>query len=86
MPYETINEEVAICHRLFQTNGAFAEHTSNVLKAILIKDKSLMKHFQSLQSIGERIKFLQKHADKFDFAETVSSADAFIERDIKKVR
>ena len=82
MPYET----TPIFNRLFQKNGAFAEHASNVVKDVLIKDKSLMKHFQSLQSIGERIKFLQQHAEKLDFAATVTSADAFIERDIKKVR
>ena len=71
---------------MFQKNGAFAEYTDTMVRAILIKDKSLMKQFQGLQSTEERMTFLQKHGENFDFASTVSSTDAFIERDLKKVR
>ena len=85
MPFETINEKMSIATSLFQTSGSFAEHADNVVKSILLKDKSLMKQFQDLKSIAEQVAFLKKNVENFDFIAKHNLTSAIIERDLTKV-
>lgn len=85
MPFETIIEKISVGKNLFHSDGLFAKYAENIVRSILLKDQSLIKRFEGLETIGDRLKFLQKHAADFDFTTKVSSTDAFIERNLNKV-
>ena len=85
MPFETINETLCVSKNLFQGEGSFSKHADELVKSIILKDPSTIRYLNGLATVGERIKYLRKHVPNFDFASKVTCADAFIERDIKKV-
>ena len=85
MPFETINQKVALSNNLFIQKGAFSTHAENVLRTMVTKDTSSVKSFDRLTNAGEKLQFLQKQVPDLDFAKTISNDGAFIERDLNKV-
>ena len=43
MPFETINQKVALSHNLFAQKGAFSVHAEKVLRSMVTKDTSSVK-------------------------------------------
>ena len=85
MPFETINQKVALSHNLFAQKGAFSVHAEKVLRSMVTKDTSSVKAFDRLTRAGEKLQFLQKQVPDLDFTKTISNDGAFIERDLNKV-
>ena len=85
MPFETINQTACISQNLFHPEGLFSKHVEGVVNSILLQDKTLVKRFNSLETAGDRLKLLKKHASNLDFTIKVPSEDVFIKRDLSKV-
>ena len=85
MPFETINQNACISQNLFNSEGLFSKHVEDVVRSILLQDKSLVKSFNSLETAGDRLNFLKKHASNLDFTTKVPSDDAFVKQDLSQV-
>ena len=85
MPFETINQNACISQNLFHREGLFSKYVEDVVRSILLQDKSLVKCFNSLETAGDRLKLLKKHASNLDFSTKVPSEDVFIKLDLSKV-
>ena len=86
MTFETINPSKPVSQSLFNGGGLFSKHAEDVVRSIVLKDKSLVKNFNGLETIRDQIKFLEKHASNLDFTSKVSSKEAFIEKNLDKVK
>ena len=86
MTFETINPSKPVSQSLFNGGGLFSKHAEDVVRSIVLKDKSLVKNFNSLETIRDQIKFLENHASNLDFTSKVSSKEAFIEKNLDKVK
>ena len=86
MTFETINPSKPVSQSLFNGGGLFSKHAEEVVRSIVLKDKSLVKNFNGLDTIRDQIKFLEKHAPNLDFTSKVSSKEAFIEKNLDKVK
>ena len=76
MTFETINPSKPVSQSLFNGGGLFSKHAEEVVRSIILKDKSLVKNFNGLETIRDQIKFLEKHAPNLDFTSKVSSKEA----------
>ena len=86
MTFETINPSKPVSQSLFNVGGLFSKHAEEVVRSIVLKDKSLVKNFNGLETIRDQIKFLERHASNLDFTSKVSSKEAFIEKNLDKVK
>ena len=85
MPFETINQKVALSQSLFVPKGSFSNHAESILRSLVTKDSSSVKSYDKLSTALEKLEFLQKHVANLDFSTTISSDGAFVERDLNKV-
>ena len=85
MPFETINQKVALSQNLFVQKGSFSNHAESILRSLVTKDSSSVKSFDKLSTALEKLEFLQKHVPNLDFSATINSDGAFVERDLNKV-
>ena len=85
MPFETINQKVALSQNLFNQKGSFSNHAESILRSLVTKDPSSVKSFDRLSTALEKLEFLQKHVPNLDFSTTINSDGAFVERDLNKV-
>ena len=85
MPFETINQNTCISQKLFNSEGLFAKHVEGVVRSVLLQDKSFVKCINSLETAGDRLTLLKKHASSLDFTTKIPSEDAFVKRDLSQV-